>query len=387
MLSPFANACPKLQTLRVSGAIGSPLLAVFGTLCKQLISVEAIDVPHKTFKKIGNFMPRVTSTHLTLFAPRPLEYDPYDDDDEGDEEDAELERYLPAISSCNTLTSLNTRGEIFTDKAWRALPPCLKHLYIYTPCGDLEDSRLPSGLQLPNLQSFCTQDFDVPLCMLSSLLNAAPLLRSVDMQAVEMSCSVDQILELVLLCKRLSADLVITARGGTNDYMHRIIGKDDGKRLHLCIRDHAEDPSDSDMLLFASKLPVLEGVVGMALGNVERPILAEFTRAFPRLRVLGMCGLIESGGLPDLSVFPLLQSVKFTNYGNSFSMSELEAMCLQTPSLLFLDSTTLEEDHLDDDDDNDDDPDSCVALMAALKAKGRTVDVGEYSVVINHKYG
>lgn len=123
-------------------------------------------------------------------------------------------------------------------------------------------------------------------------------------------------------------------------------------------------------LQFASKLPVLECVAGLEVANVEQSLLAHFAKAFPRLLLLRVNAVIESGGLPNLAVFKQLQAVEFAAHENNFNASELEATCLLIPSLVFMDSTTLRG------------YDSCTDMMAALLTHGRDVDVGKDSAMM-----
>lgn len=372
VLSPFANICTKVKKLKVIGSVGAPLLAAFGASCKHLTSLETVDVPSENMERLGELLPRVTSTRMVLFAPENLEKDRC----EGADEEDQVKWFLPVISSCQTLTSLDTGHEFLSEDAWLALPSSLRKLHIVTHCEteDLEESGLPTGLQLPNLQEFHTYSQHMPLCLLAGVLRVAPLLRAVCVNAVETSCCVDMIPDLVLLSQRLSSSLVITPRGWGCGYLQRMKDRDNGKQVVLRITDLEADPSNSQMLQFASKLPVLECVWGLEVENVEQSLLAHFARAFPKLRTLRVDAVIESGNLPNLAVFTQLQAVDFAAHGNTFSASELEATCLLIPSLVFIDSTTLSGQ-------------DCGDMMAALLAQGRDVVVGEYCAMMKRITG
>lgn len=367
ILSPFANVCTNLQQLNVFGNVGLSILAAFGAACKQLTRLETVDVPPETLEQLGKVLPQVTSTSMTLFDPELLYRDRsyvWERDDDGDDP---LDEHHLAISTCTSLTSLDTGEAALTHATWRALPSCVQQLYIWTACGpaDLENSGPPVRLQLPSLRKLCSYYPYVPLCLMANLLRAAPLLQSVMIGTVEMPCSVDQIPDLVLLSERLSAGLVIKSLAYEQGYLQRLLGQDDGRRLLLLVRDLADDPTESHIQEFACKLPVLESIVGLKLGNIEQPLLTEFARAFPRLRGLNVSKVMKPGGLPNLEAFSSLLSVCFDAHDSTFVMSELEAMCLQSPALLFLECKSMNRD-------------ACASLMQALEAHGRTVQVGDY---------
>lgn len=358
VLGPFAHACPNLRRLTVTGDVGAPLLAAFGSCCSSLTTLETTDVAVRTLETISELLPGVTSTQMTLF---------HDDCSESDdEEDERLGGFQSALSSCLTLTRLDTGGKHLTDASWRALPACIQELNICTPCEEphLQRAGPPAGVQLPNLRTLETTSHNMPLCLLAGVLRVAPQLQRLAVNGVFFPCTLDRIPDLELVHARLSNGLVIKPCRFKDSYLRKLPGGDDGKRLLLCLSGLEDTQPGSPAALFLSRLPVLPLVVGVHLNYAERPVCVSLARAFPGLRAFRLYSMIPSAGIPTLTVFPRLQILRLCESENELTVLELEALCMQIPSLLFL---SVPQNRA-----------ACRLLMDTLQTAGRAVTVDSH---------
>lgn len=329
VLVPLAHICPTLQHLRVSGEIGSPLLAAFGAACIQLTSMDIEDLPVYTSQRLSELLPQVTSTRMTLKLRN------------GDYQDS-LDSYHLALSSCSTLTRLDIPGIALTAKLWRALPPSIQELHIgphdygipieeVFPPSDA-DGSMPGGLQLPNLKEVVFQDSLMHLSQLARILRAAPRMQRVGTHDVWVPCRVDQIPDLVLVNQRMAAGLVVS-----HSCVYRHPDHKHGEGLVLQLKGLSDNGPESAASLFLASLPVFEQILNIRLGDFTLPQAAQLARAFCRLRMLGSFSTeeahLDSSSFPCLAVFPSLEILSLSYW---YSAAELAALCLCIPSLRYL---------------------------------------------------
>lgn len=321
-LRPFPHACPLLQQLRVTGAVGAPLLSTFGATCKHLTKLSTEDIGPSTAERLHELLPQVTSTYMMLAT-------------EEDYHSGYPEDYLLAVSTCRTLHSLDIGLHPMTPDLWRVLPSCLKKLHTggaYDPdTGSVGESlSLSACPPLPNLTFACLYADGLPLSLLANLLRAAPKLTSIFMGGVWVPSSVDQIPDLLLLNQRLSEGLKIH-----NTVNHSLY--EEG--LVLQLRDLAVPPFEEPVTSsFLSSLPVLEHFVNLVVETAGQPQLAGLAKAFPQLSMLSISSVVEAGSFPSLAaVFPTLQHLRCISNGNTFTGLEVGVLCMQLPSLKVLD--------------------------------------------------
>lgn len=281
VLSALVQACSQVQLLKIRGDVGAPLLAVFGASCHSLHSLEAKDVPCRTLEALSQLLPHVTSTRMSLVG------DEYEDGDKP-------EYFRKAIMSCPTLVQLDTGGHGIVDEIWRLLPSCLQELIFgeHLESDDGEDEvaddgfdtnlQIPQNLLLPNLRDIRYLGSHIPLCLLASLLRIAPNLQRIAINDVWVTCSADQIPDLVLVHQRLCAGLVVI---DDPEEVREIPRVGEGG-IVLVLRELVGAEPSSPASLFLSGLPVFEQFMSIKLQAADQPLLPTLARAFPRLKYL-----------------------------------------------------------------------------------------------------
>lgn len=320
-LRPLPHACPLLQQLRVTGAVGPSLLSAFGATCKHLTKLSTEDIGSSTAERLHELLPQVTSTYMMLAT-------------EEDYHSGYPEDYLLAVSTCRTLHSLDIGLHPMTPDLWRVLPSCLQRLHTggaYDPeTGSVGESlSLSACPPLPNLTFACLYANNLPLSLLANLLRAAPKLSSIFMGCVWVPSSVNQIPDLLLLNQRLSAGLKI----------HNTVDHSPKEGLVLQLRDLAVAPFEEPITsTFISCLPVLEHVMNVVVETGGQLQFAGLAKAFPQLFMLTISSVVEASCFPSLAaVFPALQALRCIANGNTFTGLELGVLCMQLPSLQVLD--------------------------------------------------
>ncbi|MEW5298374.1 MAG: hypothetical protein WDW38_000895 [Sanguina aurantia] len=340
-LSPLAKACPRVQQLKVTGLVGPTLLAAFGTSCQHLTRLETEDIPAHTAERLGELLPRVTSTTIVL--------DEYDIPDE----------YIGAIRSCATLVSLDLNTLTLSEGMWGALPPGLRRLHAAKY--DFGTSSCPTK-ELPNLRRACCIAQFMELCAVAALLRAAPGLEKLVVGDVWAPSRLDQIPDLVYVNAQLA-----TKRFKMRHIMTDRLVLGDGVLLSLRNQQTPWDfPGQLPDPSFAASLPVLEHFQSVEVQTVDRGLLASLARAFPRLHVLVLCDVMHSRDLPSLAVFTTLQKLCFQAEESVYSDCDLGALCLQMPSLSYLGTATPGN--------------NCLEVKKALRTWGRRVEVETYRV-------
>lgn len=318
VLTPLINVCPLVKRLRVSGNIGVDLLLAFGAYRNRLTSIETFNVRIHTLDALSQLQPNVTTVHMRLAFNTGKLYR------------GSLQDHEHTISSCLSLHTLDVGMSSLTESTWRALPPGLRELRIGTRSG-LDTPRCkapPAGLQLPSLHKIYFGYNDLSLSELAGLLRAAPKLQQISMRDVYLPCSMDQIPYLVYVHDCLSAGLVIS--GGPAE-LH-------GEGLVLRLQGlSAGAPPESAAGRFFAYLPVLRRFRSVGVETAEPTLLAHLVRAFPRLRMLSIGVLMKRSSFPCVAVFPYLQHLELISKGeNHLLASEVVALCLQIPTLLYL---------------------------------------------------
>lgn len=327
VLAPLADACPMVQTLKLTGSIRNTAMAALGTAFKHLITLEVEAMPECDLQLLAECFPQVTATRLTLIA-----------DWDGNPDKPAY--YQEGITSCPTLTYLDVGGGALTAELWQALPSGLQELHMGNfiargdEYGDYEGetaeelgSTIPAGLQLPNLRAFYFEDNRMPLCFLADLLRSAPQLQSITVRNVLVPCDASQLPDLLLVHKRLAGGLKVA-----EDVQWQDMGGEPGPALLL----HFETQEGSSSREFLLSLPVFEHFVRVSLEVKEPPQLADLVRVFPGLSTLQIRKPSEWMSEEDLlclTVFPALQILDLLERPCRLNILQLGVVCAHIPLL------------------------------------------------------
>lgn len=311
-LSPLAKACPRVQKLKVTGGVGPILLAAFGTSSQDLNCLKTEDIPFRTAERLGELLPRVTSTTIVV--------DNHENPDE----------YINAVHSCSTLVSLDLSSRNVSEGIWAALPPSLRTLY--AAGFEFGHGGFSSAVRLPNLRTASSIDQTIELCAVAALLRAAPGLEELVIGDIWVPRKLDQIPDLVFVDKQLA-----TGRVKMREWSDARITYGNGVMLSLrAMRFGWDFPVQLPDPLFAASLPVLENFSSLEVQTVDQALLASLAQAFPRLTSLVLREKMHSRHLPRLLVFTRLEKLYFQAKESIFSDFDLGALCLRMPTLDYL---------------------------------------------------
>lgn len=334
ILTPIANACAELKSLRLLGDTGHTILGVFSVACKSLTHLDTDGMPPRTLCHLNRLVPNLISVSATISIPHK---------DLGTAaRTAFLADFCKGVAECKVLTSLHVMGGYITKDMWAALPPSIQEIQGHL-WRDGDHDGQPKVL--PCLQRVVIREgSNTDLTSLISLMEAGPGVKHIAISAVyaRFKPTCQTLFHMQILHKKMLGGVVFA--GEIKDKFEHGVGPDNHRRwwqdqrsieqkgmvMHL---EYETLPSCEHSLLRASDMKF------DAFKNISTHhglwFLTTMGHMFAGMETVQLGGDVTDCVLARLSSFEKLQAMYIYN-NEKVTVVGLGHLCVAIPALKWL---------------------------------------------------